>query len=90
MPHDIMILNFHLAYFLVSNTALFLNSALVLSFYMDIVLTLSIRAYFKIGVNYVSVILLQIVIVPVRVLHVFDHQIVFPTISSQKNIHQVI
>ena len=42
MPHNMILLYFRLPYFHVSKSALFLQSALVLSFYIDIVLTPSI------------------------------------------------
>ena len=45
MPHSVIILYYRLPYFHVSNNALFLHSTLVLSFYIDIVLTLSTGDY---------------------------------------------
>ena len=42
MPHNMIVLYFHLPYFHVSNSGLFLYSTSVLSFYVDIVLKLSL------------------------------------------------
>ena len=42
MFYNMTILDFRLPYFHVSNSALFLHSTLVLSFYIDVALTLSI------------------------------------------------
>ena len=47
MSYNMMILNCHLPYFHVSKGALFLHSILVLSFYIDVILTLSILAKLK-------------------------------------------
>ena len=47
MPYNMMIFQFHLPYFHVWNSAVFLHSTLVFPFYIDVVLTLSIKRVWK-------------------------------------------